>query len=301
MAGPLKTTITRATILAILLCISGTAAQAQRKPSIVTQPVSLPVLAGQPARFSVAAAGTTPLAFQWYRNGVAISGATSSAYTISAAATSYSGSRFTAVVRNRAGTATTNAAVLTVNSPLHLLNSSSTNVAFGNVNISSSSWRSVLLISAGKSSVAISNVSVAGAGFNARGLSGIILSPGQTATLNVEFAPAAAASVTGRVTVTSNASNSPMTIALSGTGVAQTTYSVVLSWTKSTSYVAGYNVYSSEISGGPYTKLTTSPIAATNYTDRSVGTARTYYYVVTAVNPTNVESAYSAQISARVP
>ena len=39
-------------------------------PSIVTQPVDATVNAGQTATFSVTAAGTSPLAYQWRRNGV---------------------------------------------------------------------------------------------------------------------------------------------------------------------------------------------------------------------------------------
>jgi hypothetical protein len=159
-----------------------------------------------------------------------------------------------------------------------------------------------MLTNAGNSSVTISNVSVAGAGFNAGGgLSGVILSPGQTATLSATFAPATAGSVTGGITVTSNASNSPAVIALSGTGMAPVTHSVLLSWVPSTSSVTGYNVYSSSISGGPYSKLTASPVAATNFIDGGASGVQTYYYVVTAVSSTSVESGYSAQVSASVP
>src|SRR5207302_928462 len=48
------------------------------------------------------------------------------------------------------------------------------------------------------------------------------LTPGQTTTLNVTFAPTAAGGVTGSVSVASNASNSPTTIALTGAGVSAT-------------------------------------------------------------------------------
>lgn len=321
-SGAIRAEAARAIILTILLCISGTAARAQKKstqksgpsshsghsstttvtpPSITSQPASITILAGGTANFSVAASGTAPLAYQWYENGMAIGGATSSTYTISATTTSYNGAQFTAAVNNSGGTATSNAALLTVNSVTLLLNSSSQSLAFGNVNVSSSSSQSVTLTNAGNSSVTISNVSVAGAGFNAGGLSGVILSPGQTATLSATFAPATAGSVTGGITVTSNASNSPAAITLSGTGVAPVTHSVDLSWAPSTSSVTGYNVYSSQISGGPYSKLTASPVGATSYTDGSVTAARTYYYVVTAVSSTSGESAYSPQVSATVP
>ncbi|HEX2711997.1 MAG TPA: immunoglobulin domain-containing protein, partial [Candidatus Acidoferrales bacterium] len=47
-------------------------------PSIMTQPTSQTVPPGQTATFSVGATGTAPLSYQWRKNGVAISGATSS-------------------------------------------------------------------------------------------------------------------------------------------------------------------------------------------------------------------------------
>src|SRR6185437_1777575 len=332
MIGHIRAKAPRATILTVLLCVSGATAHAQKKttlkqsgssshssrlrsstgststvtttviaPSITAQPASVAVLAGGTASFSVAAAGTAPLAYQWYENGTAISGATSPTFTIAATTTSLNGAQFTAAVSNSGGTATSNAASLTVNPVTLLLNSSSTNVAFGDVDLSSSSSQNVMLTNAGNSSVTISNVSVSGAGFNAAGgLSGVTLSPGQTATLSATFAPATAGSATGGITVASNASNSPAIIALSGTGVAPVTHSVFLSWAPSSS-VAGYNVYSSSTSGGPYNKLTASPVAMTNYTDASATAAEVYYYVVTAVSTTDVESGYSAQVSAIVP
>jgi fibronectin type 3 domain-containing protein len=65
--------------------------------------------------------------------------------------------------------------------------------------------------------------------------------------------------------------------------------------------VTGYNVYSSAVSGGPYAKLTSTPVAITSYTDSGVQPGETYYFVVTAVNSQNVESADSGQVSATVP
>jgi Domain of unknown function (DUF4091)/Immunoglobulin domain/Immunoglobulin I-set domain len=85
-------------------------------PSITTQPASQTVTAGQTASFSVAATGTAPLSYQWQRNGVAIGGATSSGYTTPATAGSDNGAQFTVAVSNTAGSVTSNAATLTVNS-----------------------------------------------------------------------------------------------------------------------------------------------------------------------------------------
>jgi hypothetical protein len=61
------------------------------------------------------ASGTTPLSYQWQKNGAAISGATSSNYTTPATTTSDSGSTFAVVVTNTAGTVTSSTATLTVN------------------------------------------------------------------------------------------------------------------------------------------------------------------------------------------
>ena len=65
--------------------------------------------------------------------------------------------------------------------------------------------------------------------------------------------------------------------------------------------IMGYNTYSSTISGGPYTKKTNSPVTSTTYTDSSVQGGQTYYYVVTSVDSSNVESAYSSEVTALVP
>ena len=85
-------------------------------PSITTQPVSQAVSAGQTATFSVLANGTAPMSYQWKRNGTNITGATASSYTTAATTTSDSGSTFSVLVSNTAGSATSNNATLTVNS-----------------------------------------------------------------------------------------------------------------------------------------------------------------------------------------
>ena len=82
-------------------------------PSIATQPSSSSGISGSAASFSVAASGTEPLSYQWRKDGAAISGATSSTYSISSTSTSDAGS-YTVVVTNSAGSATSNAATLTV-------------------------------------------------------------------------------------------------------------------------------------------------------------------------------------------
>ncbi len=84
-------------------------------PSITTQPANQTVTAGQTATFTVSATGTAPLAYQWRKNGAAISGATSSSYTTPATTSSDNGAQFTVVVSNAVGSVTSNAATLSVN------------------------------------------------------------------------------------------------------------------------------------------------------------------------------------------
>ena len=85
-------------------------------PSITTQPASATVIAGASATFSVVAAGTAPLSYQWQRSGTAIPGANAASYTTAATVNSDSGTAFAVVVTNSAGTVTSRAAVLTVSS-----------------------------------------------------------------------------------------------------------------------------------------------------------------------------------------
>src|SRR5258708_11773121 len=84
-------------------------------PSITTQPTSQTVTTGEIASFIVAATGAAPLSYQWDKNGVAISGATSASYTTPATTSSDNGAQFTVLVSNTAGRATSDAAMLTVN------------------------------------------------------------------------------------------------------------------------------------------------------------------------------------------
>ena len=182
------------------------------------------------------------------------------------------------------------------------LNASPSTLSFGNVDIGSNNTQNVTVANSGSSDVTVSNVSVSGAGVDASGVpAGLILTPGQSAALAVKFAPASPGSVTGQVNIASNSSTSPLAIVVSGTGVASGSHSVRLSWNASTSSVVGYKTYRATTSGGPYSPLNSSPNAAIQFTDSTVQNGQTYYYVVTAVNSSNVESVYSNQATATVP
>ena len=84
-------------------------------PSIATQPKSDTVTAGQNVTFSVTATGTAPFSYQWYQNGTAISGATSSSYSISNIQAPNVGTYTVAVFNGTLPNATSNGAVLILN------------------------------------------------------------------------------------------------------------------------------------------------------------------------------------------
>lgn len=87
---------------------------ASEAPVILQQPASQRVSAGATVTFSVGASGSSPLSYQWQRNGVNISGATGASLTLAAVATSDSGARFRVRVSNSAGSVLSSEATLTV-------------------------------------------------------------------------------------------------------------------------------------------------------------------------------------------
>jgi hypothetical protein len=89
-------------------------------PTITNQPQSQTVVVGQSVTFSVGAAGTAPLAYQWRFNAGKISGATASSYTTNNVQTTSAGS-YSVVVTNAYGSTNSANAVLTVLLPPNIL------------------------------------------------------------------------------------------------------------------------------------------------------------------------------------
>ena len=378
-------------------------------PTITTPPANQTVTAGQTATFTVVAGGTAPLSYQWQKSGVNIAGATSASYTTLVTTTTDSGSTFDVVVTNTAGTVTSAAATLTVNAaptpaiqvnptsinfgndvvgtnlsqaliirntgtaaltitqvnptvsvfsvsgfslPLNVaagqqttitvafrpttagavsgnlsmvsnapgsptsiglsgtgvaatltLNMTPTSLSFGNVTTgTSSASENVTITNTGNANITISQISVSGTGYSLTGGSTpVTLTPSQNLILVAQFSPLAAGSVSGSISIVSNASGSPASVTLSGTGVAPVQHSVTLSWNGSTSVVSGYNVYRSTVSGSSYVKVNTSLDSGLGFTDTTVQSGTTYYYVTTAVDASNNESAFSNEVPAVIP
>lgn len=115
-------------------------------PTIAVQPLPQSITAGQSAEFTVRAAGSPVLTYQWLKDGTAIPGATQPVYDTPVMQTTDSGAKYSAVATNSAGTITSQQVVLTVSvatPPVIVSQPASQTVAFGqgvtfNVNVTGS-------------------------------------------------------------------------------------------------------------------------------------------------------------------
>jgi hypothetical protein len=210
------------------------------------------------------------------------------------------------IASNAAGSPTQIAWSATGQASVVMLTSSLASLSFGNVNVGTTDTLQTVIKNTGNSNANISKISVSGTGFSLSGSSSsATLNPGQSVTLSVSFDPKTAASDTGTMTIASNATVSQFGVPLSGTGVnkpaSSTQHSVALQWDASSSSVVGYYIYRSSKPSGPYARLNSSTTGGTSYSDGTVADGQVYYYVVTAVNSSNIESTDSNQVSATIP
>ena len=195
---------------------------------------------------------------------------------------------------------------LTIASAAPVLSINATSVPFGSVALNTPSTQDVTLTSSGTTSVTVNSATVTGTGFTLS--SGptfpVTLTPGQTATLGVEFDPTTAGAATGQLTITSTSStNGTAVITLSGTGTAGS-YAVDLSWeapTNSTDPVAGYNVYRAPSGSSTYQLLNSSVDGQTTYVDSTVQSGHSYQYIVESVDDSGVESVPTSPITVTIP
>jgi hypothetical protein len=180
------------------------------------------------------------------------------------------------------------------------LSASPTSVNFGTITVGTTSSQNVLLTNTGNTNVAISSVATVGTGFTSTGGANATLTPNQSINVAISFSPIAPGGVAGTLTISSNAPR--VQVALAGQGAGPVVpHSVSLSWAPSISAVVGYNVYRGSVSGGPYSKLNPSVDSLTSYTDRAVAGGQKYFYVVTAIDSSGIESGFSGQASVTIP
>jgi hypothetical protein len=249
----------------------GGSASSSTTVAIGVSPATATVSAGGSQQFTASVTGSTNTNVTWSATGGAVS--SSGLYTAPTTAGTYTVTATSAADPTKSGSATVTVAVT------------------GTVTVSISPSSTSLLTGGSQQFTAtVTGTSNTAVLWKATG--GVVSSTG------LYTAPAAAGSYT--VTATSAADSTKSASALVGVS-APIQHSVSLNWIASTSAVAGYDVYRATQSGGPYTMINSALQPGTSYVDLSVQAGNTYYYVVTCVNSSGVESAYSNQATAVVP
>jgi hypothetical protein len=188
-----------------------------------------------------------------------------------------------------------------VAAPQNSLSASPTSLSFGSVAVNSSTSLVLTIANSGSTSLSISGITISGTGYTLSGVTTpFTLSANQSKQMTITFSPTSTGNVSGAVTIAS--SGSSLTVPLSGNGIASApVHSVSLSWGASSSQISGYNLYRSTTSGSGYSQINSSPITTTNFTDQNVTAGTAYYYVVTAIDGSGVESSYSNEVSVTIP
>jgi hypothetical protein len=194
---------------------------------------------------------------------------------------------------------------LAVNQAIAKLSINATSVGFGEVLLGTPATQTVTLTSTGTASVTVNSAVLVGVGFTMSAPTfPATLTPGQSATLNLEFDPTVLGLAAGTLTISSTSSSSAAAvIPLTGTGMSAS-YEVDLTWDAPTSSpvaITGYNVYRSLNGTSTYQLLNSSSEAQTAYTDSSVQTGQTYQYIVESVDEAGAESSPSTPIVVTIP
>jgi Abnormal spindle-like microcephaly-assoc'd, ASPM-SPD-2-Hydin len=168
---------------------------------------------------------------------------------------------------------------------------------FGNVTVQTTGVVPTALSASG-GDVTVSSASSSNSQFALQGTSFPLTIPaGQSVTVNVAFTPQNSGPASGTLSFSSNATNSPATGSMAGTGVMP---SVDLSWNP-VEDAAGYNVYRCVSASCAYSKLNSSLDTGAAFTDNSVAPGQSYSYVATSVSSTGQESDYSSAVEVAVP
>jgi hypothetical protein len=120
------------------------------------------------------------------------------------------------------------------------LSASPSSESFGSTTVdSTSSAQPVTVTNPGSSAVSMSSIGVTGP-FSESNNCGTSLAAGASCTVSVSFAPTAAGAATGTLSVNSSAPGSPLTVALSGTGVTTSTDLALNTSVSASSYTQTY-------------------------------------------------------------
>ena len=182
------------------------------------------------------------------------------------------------------------------------LSATPSSLGFGSQVLNTPTTQTTKITNTGSVPVAITQDTIAGAGFSVGITTPINLNPAQSVNVPVVFNPSAAGTVNGSLVLMSNGST-VLSVPLAGTGLTPVSHSVDIAWDASSSAaLQGYNVYRSTVSGGPYSKI--SPVIGSSillFTDTTPVSGKQYFYVVTAMDTSGTESAASTQVAVTIP
>lgn len=281
--------------LSSLTCASGSLTGSGTDACTVTLSSAAPVGGLTVNLASSAAAVTAPAAVQIPQGSIGAS--------FTATATSVTSAQTVILTASLGGVAQTFA--IQLNASSGQLSVSTTILNFGDVALNTPATQSVTLSSSSLLPVTVSLATVVGPGFSLTGgVLPLLLTTGQSATLNVQFDPTAAGSATGTLTIVSTSLTNPtIVVSLSGTGDAAS-YEVNLNWdapSSSPDPVAGYNVYRAPGGSTSYQQINPSEVTQTAYTDTSVQNGQTYDYIVESVDAEGNASSPSNMAPVAVP
>ena len=183
---------------------------------------------------------------------------------------------------------------LQLNAAVPTLSINATSVPFGNVEVNSTATQSVTLTSTGTAPVTINSATLTGTSFSLAGVTfPATLNPGQTATLGIEFDPAATGVATGQLTIICNSStNATAVIGLSGTGIAAV--HVAVTPTSASVITGATQQFAASVTGTSQTEVTWT-VAGTGCTGTACGTISSSGLYTT---PTAVPSPATVTITA---
>lgn len=168
--------------------------------------------------------------------------------------------------------------------------------SLGNIVLGTSGTASGSLSATGNA-VTVSAISVSNSAFSVGGVSlPLTLQPGQAVSFTIVFNPQWAGTASAILIVSTNSESPQVQIPIAATAIPAPYYSANLSWTASTiADVAGYNIYRAVYTNGcgPYTKINTTLVPGTSYTDGTLVDATAYCYQAAAVNTAHQEVGYS--------
>ncbi len=175
-----------------------------------TSSITISQVAASGAGFSFSGI-TTPATLQ---------GGQSATFSVSFAPTSAASASGSVTVTSTASNATLTIPLTGTGVAPGVLGANPTSLSFGNVQVGAKQTLTETITNTGGSTVTVSQVAASGSGYSVSGITTPTTLPtGQSASFSVTFTPASAGSASGNVTVASTASNSTLTIPLSGTGM----------------------------------------------------------------------------------